>query len=311
MKTRHLHDPDILPLVDALPDIAFSDDAIAEIRAVFAGLEPERPPLPPGVTEAEVAIPGLPGQPGTTALLFTPPGPPRAHVLHIHGGGLVMGAPEHRAARNARLASDLGVAVLAPRYRLAPEHPAPAALMDCLAALLHLAATTAPGRVIVTGDSAGGGLAFSTVSAARDHLPAPLALLHMVYPMLDPDTGGPDGRQNATAGETVWTARHNRYGWGAYLSEARGADRAAAHVPVDVAELSGFPPVWIGTGAIDLFFDENLAMARRLVAAGVPVDLNVYAGAPHAFDAVPDAAVTRRFRRDYEEAMERAIARMR
>ena len=306
MRTRHLHDPEILPLVEALPDIAFSDALIEAIRTAFAAMEPERPPLPLGVTETEVTFSGLAGQPRGSALLFTPPGTPRAHVLHIHGGGLVMGRPEHSAAKNAQLAADLGVAVLAPRYRLAPEHVAPAALMDCLAALLHLAEMSTPERIIVTGDSAGGSLAFSTVSAAREHLPGPLALLHMVYPMLDPATGGPDGKQNKLAGETVWTAAHNQYGWGAYLK----GDRAAAHVPVDVTELSGFPPVWIGTGAIDLFFDEDMDMAKRLVAAGVPLDMNVYAGAPHAFNAVPGAAVTQRFNRDYREAMERAIARM-
>ena len=307
MSTRDLHDPELLDLIDGFPPLSFSDETLPGIRAMMASMQPEPAPLPPGVTLTELSLPGLPGEPDVRALRFDPPGAPRAHVLHIHGGGLVMGTPDHSVARNAALCAQLGVTVLAPTYRLAPEHRAPAALMDCLAALLHVAKEAGPERVIVTGDSAGGGLAFSAVSAARSHLSAPVALLHMVYPMLDPATGGPDGAQNAQAGEFLWTPPYNQYGWGAYLD---GGDRAAAHVPADVTDLSGFPPVWMGLGALDLFFDEDLALAQRLVAAGVPLDMNVYAGAPHAFNMVAEAGVTKRFGRDYAEAMERAIAAM-
>ena len=306
MRTRSLHDPDILDFIDAVPRVVFSDASIADIRALFASLEPEAPPLPEGVSRTDITLPGRPGEPEVRAIALAPPGMPRAHLLHIHGGGLVMGTPEHSVPKMAALCAQLGVTVLQPHYRLAPEHRAPAALMDCLAALLHLAEGADPARIIVSGDSAGGGLAFSTVAAAREHLPGPIGLLHMVYPMCDPATGGPEGQQNATAGEFIWTGAHNQYGWNAYLS---GGDREAAHVPADVSDLSGFPPTWIGTGSVDLFIDENLALAQRLIAAGIPLDMNIYAGAPHAFNAVPEAGVTRRFQRDYRDAVERAIAR--
>ena len=307
MSTRDLHDPELIPLLDALPEMAFSDAALPDIRAAMTALEPPSPPLPGGVTQREVFVPGLPGEPDIRALEFIPDGENRGRMLQLHGGGMVMGRPEQCAPKNAQLAATLGLHILAPAYRLAPEHTAPAALMDALACLLHLAKDASPARLIVSGDSAGGGLAFSTVSAAREHLSVPLALLHMVYPMLDPATGTTDCRANAKAGEFIWTRAHNRFGWSAYLE---GGDAAAAHVPAAVDDLSGFPPVWIGTGSLDLFLDENLDMAKRLAARGVGVDMSVYPGAPHAFPLMAGAAVSRRFERDYAEALARAIERM-
>ena len=305
MNTRNLHDPELLPLIDNMPSFAWSDTTLPTIRETFAALQPEPAPLPAGVSMEEIAIPGRPGEPDVRALRFDPPGTPRGLLLHFHGGGMVMGRPEHSIDRNASLSAQLGVTVLAPAYRLSPEHRAPAAVMDGLAALLFAAQVTPLERIVVTGDSAGGLMAVSVVAAARAHLPGKVALLHLVYPMLDPATGGPDCRALPTSGEFLWTRQSNRYGWDAYLD---GVDPVAAHVPAALEDVSDFPPVWIGTGSLDLFFAENLRFAARLAGAGVSIDMNVYSGAPHAFNIVPEAAVTKRFTRDYLEALQRVFA---
>ena len=304
MNTRDLHDPELWPLIDTLPRPEFSDATIGRVREIFAALTPPPAPLPECVSMDEISIPGRPGEPDVRALRFSPPGEPRGTLLHFHGGGMVMGRPEHGTDRHAALCAQLGVTVIAPAYRLSPEHRAPAAVMDGLAALLWVARTEPLSRIVVSGDSAGGLMAVSTVAAARAHLPGPVALLHLVYPMLDPATGGPDCRALATSGEFIWTRESNRYGWDAYLD---GADPVAAHVPAALEDVSDFPRVWIGTGSLDLFFAENLRFAERLADAGVSLDVNVYSGAPHAFNMVADAAVTLRFARDYMEALQRAF----
>lgn len=304
MDTRDLHDPELLPLIDNMPRFAWSDATLPTIRETFAALQPEPAPLPDGVRVEEIMIPGCPGEPDVRALRFTPPGTPRGLLLHFHGGGMVMGSPEGSRDRNAALCAQLGVRVLAPAYRLSPEHRAPAAVMDGLAALLFAAQDTPLDRIVVSGDSAGGLMAISTVAAARAHLPGEIALLHLVYPMLDPATGGPDCRALPTSGEFIWTRQSNRYGWDAYLNRI---DPVAAHVPSALMDVSDFPPVWIGTGSLDLFFAENLAFAARLAGAGVSLDMNVYSGAPHAFNIMAEAAVTQRFSRDYSEALERVF----
>jgi acetyl esterase/lipase len=215
------------------------------------------------------------------------PGPA---LLWIHGGGYVIGTAQQDDALCARFARKLGITVAAVDYRLAPEHPYPAPLEDCYAALTWLAALPAvdPSRVAIGGASAGGGLAAALALLARDRGEVtPIAQL-LAYPMLDDRSGSTPENPNYR----LWSPKSNRFGWAAYLGNA---DPKVA-VPARHEDLSGLPPAWIGVGTNDLFHDEDLAYAERLTAAGVPCHVEVVTGAFHGFDLlVPKATVSQSF----------------
>lgn len=215
---------------------------------------------------------------------------PTPALLWIHGGGYVLG----RAAQDDRLCRQfserLGATIASVDYRLAPEHPYPAALQDCWSALTWLAGLPAvdPARVAIGGASAGGGLAAALALWARDRRELAPALQLLVYPMLDDRSAQLPVNPNYR----LWNARSNRFGWASYLG---GADPQAA-VPARHADLSGLAPAWLGVGTSDLFHQEDMAYAERLRQAGVPCHVETVSGAFHGFDRlVPKAGVSRSF----------------
>jgi len=215
------------------------------------------------------------------------PGPA---LLWIHGGGYVLGTAQQDDDVCRRFARELGVTVAAVDYRLAPEHPYPAPLEDCYAALTWLTKLPAvdPARVAIGGASAGGGLAAALAFLARDRGQVSPTLQLLAYPMLDDRSGSTPEKPNYR----LWGPKSNRFGWAAYLGNA---DPNVA-VPGRREDLSGLPPAWIGVGTHDLFHDEDLAYAERLAAAGVPCQVEVVSGAFHGFDLiVPKAGVSRAF----------------
>lgn len=215
----------------------------------------------------------------------------RAALLWIHGGGYVIGSAAQDDGLCRRLADRVGVTVAAVDYRLAPEHPYPAALDDCRSAYAWLAgrADVDHERVVVAGASAGGGLAAALTLRLRDEGWPPV-FQHLVYPMLD--HRALDRRTGSTDGHRMWNADVNRLGWDSYLDSA---DPSAA-VPACVDDLSGLPRTWIGVGTLDPLLEEDREYARRLTASGVPCELHVVDGAFHGFDAVaPRAGVSREF----------------
>lgn len=254
--------------------------------------------VPPGVEVLTLTS-------GVGVRLYRPSGvsSPGPALLWIHGGGYVIGSASQDDVLCRRFASTLGVTVASVEYRLAPQHPYPAGLEDCYAALTWLAGLPAvdPGRVAIGGASAGGGLAAALALLARDRGEVPLAAQLLVYPMLDDRSVGP---QLDDPGHRLWTQESNRFGWSAYLGEA---DPEVA-VPARRDDLSGLPPAWIGVGTLDLFHDEDLAYAQRLRTAGVPCDVEVVQGAFHGFDGVaPKTAVSRAFFDSQCAALRRAL----
>jgi acetyl esterase/lipase len=215
------------------------------------------------------------------------PGPA---LLWIHGGGYVIGTAQQDDELCRRFARELGVTVAAVDYRLAPEHPYPAPLEDCYAALTWLAALPAvdPARIAIGGASAGGGLAAALALLARDRGEVTPILQLLAYPMLDDRSGSTAENPNYR----LWGPKSNRFGWAAYLGNA---DPKIA-VPARHEDLSGLPPAWIGVGTHDLFHDEDLAYAARLTAAEVPCHIETVPGAFHGFDlVVPKASVSKAF----------------
>lgn len=302
MDTRHLVDRELQPLIDLFGRVDLDAAPIADIRAKAAETYAILPP--PAIAPEELLIPSIHGGPDMLAFLFRP-AQARAGagaILHIHGGGMVMGSVRQMQAGPAALAAAAGVPVLSVEYRLAPEHPFPAPQEDCHSALVWLAGQAdALGfdaqRIVVAGESAGGGLAAALAIMARDLGGPALAGQLLTYPMLDHRTGGDAcPYRNPVTGEFIWTRASNRFGWSALRGTyAADDDRRGWFSPSLATDLSGLPPAYIATGSLDLFFDENLDYARRLAAAGVPVELHSYAGAIHAFNAIPTAAISQRF----------------
>ena len=304
MDTRHLVDPEILPVIEALPSREFTRDNLAQARAESA----ERfkflgEPVLPATRKLAKRADG-----GELELYLYDPAPGatnRAALYHIHGGGMILGSARDMGFGPSGMAAALGIPVVSVEYRLAPETPFPGPQQDCLDGLAWLAANAAelgidPARIAVIGESAGGGLAAATALMARDTGGPKIAAQVLVYPMLDHRTGGGECRWNNRAtGEFVWTRAANRFGWEALRGDYEPTDAHKGWFSPALAEdLSGLPPTLLLTGSLDLFFDEDLDYARRLVDAGVPVELHSYPGAIHGFNIVQEAAVSQAFTRD-------------
>lgn len=313
-KTRHLVDPELALMLE-MPDIVLSDETLAEVRAnpLFSAADLPPPPFP--VTEA--FAPSEHG-PDVRLVIMNPPSdkPGRGAILHIHGGGMVVGTPDTATVSKCPLALEHDAVVVSVDYRLAPETPFPGPQEDNYAALLWLVEHAGehgvdPTRIVVMGESAGGGLAASLAQMARDRGGPRLAGQALVYPMLDWRTGGPECRwRNAHTGEWIWTHAKNRYGWEALRGDYAPTDqRKGWFSPALADDLSGLPPAYIVTGALDLFLDEDLDYARRLIDAGVPCELHVYPGAIHAFEMVPETMLADQAATDLRRGLGRLFGR--
>ncbi|KRA82740.1 alpha/beta hydrolase [Altererythrobacter sp. Root672] len=308
--SRHLVDPEIGPLLE-LPSLDLTAEALPEIRAnpMFTGAEVPPPPFP--VSEAYAPVSG---GPDVRLVVMNPPSQAqgRATILHIHGGGMVVGTADRAVADKPALALEHDCVVVSVDYRLAPETPFPGPQEDNYAALLWLADNAAslgvdPKRIVVMGESAGGGLAASLALMTRDRGGPKLAGQVLIYPMLDWRTGGPDDRySNRHTGEFIWTREKNRFGWEALRGDYQPADTHKGWFSPALAEdLSGLAPAYIGTGALDLFLDEDLDYARRLIDCGVQTELHVYPGAIHAFEMVPGTGLAGQAAMDLRRGLER------
>jgi acetyl esterase len=292
MSTRHLIDPQIAPMLD-MPNLDLTDESLPEIRAnpLFTGELVPPPPFP--VSEAFAPVEGAPD---VRLVVMNPPSEAtdRGAILHIHGGGMVVGTADRAVADKPQLALDQDCVVVSVDYRLAPETRFPGPQEDNYAALLWLVENAAglgidPAKIVVMGESAGGGLAAALALMVRDRGGPKVAGQVLIYPMLDWRTGGPDDLyRNRHTGEFVWTRDKNRYGWEALRGGYEPSDhRKAWFSPALAEDLAGLAPAYISTGALDLFLDEDLDYARRLIDCGVQTELHVYPGAIHAFEMVP------------------------
>ncbi|WP_322081811.1 alpha/beta hydrolase [Burkholderia sp. BCC1972] len=310
MDTLHLVDPEIRPLLETWPTVTLGIDNLAQSRERVL-------PLPPpdlaGSTRERRTVPGPAGAPDVPVLVYLPDdhARPLPAIVHMHGGGFVRGKAKDLEAVHRSLVTQLGCALFSIDYRLAPETVFPGAIEDCYAALAWVfrdadALGIDASRIGVAGESAGGGLAAALALLARDRGEYRLAFQHLVYPMLDDRTCTRPPHPHA--GEFVWHAANNRFGWTSLLGHAPGIDGVSPYAAAARAtRLDGLPPTFLSVGSLDLFVDENLDYAQRLLRAGVPTELHVLPGGVHGFDIVPGARVSETARRLSHDALRRFL----
>ncbi len=305
-------DPELVPAIKALPKVTMSTETLLARRK----FPPPVPPLPPPAPQpSDRRILGPPGATEVRLVIVDPASgvKGRPAYLHIHGGGYVAGVAGNDPTYLQKIAQTCNCLVVSVDYRLAPETRFPGALEDNYAALrwLHTNADTMGvdrSRIAIGGESAGGGHAAALAIAARERKEFPIAFQLLIYPMLDDRTGS-SRPVPPHVGEFVWTADSNVFGWSALLGIPAGSAKVPlGSVPARGDDLSGLPPAYIGVGAIDLFVEEDIEYARRLIAAGIPTELHVIPGAYHAFERLaPNATVSTRFTESWTTALRRAL----
>jgi len=287
-------DPEVAAALAALPfDIgaalgSLSDANIGDIRAAMGQMPV--PELSDRVLRTDHEVPG---SGGVVVRVHRPTDAPDDAgrlpcVYWMHGGGLVLGDHAGDDPRFDVWCPQFACVGVSVQYRLAPETPYPGPLDDCYAGLAWVHRNAAelgidPARIGIGGQSAGGGLAAGLALRARDAGEVPVAFQLLIYPMLDDR----QITESSTWPDPIWPPSANTYGWTAYLGDRKGGPDVEAYAaPARAEDLAGLPPTLISVGAIDGFSDEDIDYAVRLRHAGVPVDLHVYAGAPHGFEGL-------------------------
>ncbi len=249
----------------------------------------------------ELSIPGSQGEPNISLIICRPmdTSGPYPIIYNIHGGGMVAGNN-----RTAELAGELNraeilqLAVVAVNYRLAPEHPDPAPIEDCYAGLVWLVENARslgldPDRIIISGNSAGGGLAAGVALLARERKGPKLLGQMLQCPMLDDRCDTFSCRQMKGVG--LWDTVSNITGWDALLGSRRGSNNVSYFAaPARASDLSGLPPTFIDVGVVEALRDEAIAYANAIWQAGGEAELHVWNGAFHSFDQwVPEAKISK------------------
>jgi epsilon-lactone hydrolase len=253
-----------------------ADSDVHELRRLLAELTSAQP-LPAGVTVTPAALGGIPA-----AEITLEGTEPRHVVLYFHGGVYVLGDAAQAAGLAAQIGRRTRAKVISVDYRLAPEHPYPAAVDDALTAYQALLlAGTDPSDIAFAGESAGGGLAIATLVNARDHgLPLPAAA-YLMSPYADLTLAGTTMDTKRAADPLL--SRENL--------QARVPDYTAGHDPAlglispIFADLSGLPPLIIQAGTHEVLLDDAIRLARQAAAADVAVTLDIIPGVPHVFQA--------------------------
>ena len=246
-------------------------------------------------------VPGPEGDPPVTVRVYVPnerAATPTPAILYIHGGGFFVGSIDTEHGGAAGLARDLGVVVASVEYRLAPEHPYPAPLEDCYAALqwLHGAADELgvdPARIAINGGSAGGGLSAGLALLARDRGGPAICFQYLGIPELDDRLETPS--MQAFVDTPMWSRPAAEKSWEWYLGDLWRTDDVPAYAsPARAENLSGLPPAYVSVMEFDPLRDEGLDYAVRMIRAGVPVELHHFPGTFHGSAMVQTAAVHRR-----------------
>jgi acetyl esterase/lipase len=311
------YDPELAPLLDLLPDSSLTIRDVEKARASFlemtSGMNANIDDS--GVVIENQLIVGPPGAPEVPVRIYTPQGLQASvpGLLHIHGGGFVIGNLDSEKGSCIALCRSMGVVVVSIDYRLAPETPYPGPLEDCYAALQWAQANSEhlhidPTRIAVLGMSAGGGLAAALALLARDRNGPALCFQYLGIPELD------DRLQTTSMQRFVDTPMWNRpnaeLSWDYYLGDQyqRGADDVPYHAaPARAEDLTGLPPAYISTMEFDPLRDEGVEYALKLMQAGVATELHSFPGTFHGSSLFSSAEVSKRESKEMFIVLRRAL----
>ena len=295
--------PDLKEGFTVLPEMTITAERLSKTRKVLER-SPESLPKDESVNVYDEVIAS-----GLHVRVYTPKTEQKEYpaLLWIHGGGHILGTPEQDEALALRFAKEAGCIVVAPDYRLAPEHPYPADLDDCYEALKWMveALPIRKDKVAVAGQSAGGGLTSAVVLRARDSGGPAICFQMPLYPMLDHRNITPSTYQMTD--HRGWCRDFNITAWKMYLANVSGEVPAYAS-PTMAQDLSGLPPAYMLVNGLDPFRDEDIEYAQRLMKAGVPVELHVVPGVFHGFEGYfPNAPVSQKAKNEYVNALVNAL----
>ncbi|MFE6779900.1 alpha/beta hydrolase [Streptomyces sp. NPDC057702] len=296
-------DPELEAFVPLFPKADLRDPVVE--RAGLAALAGSVPA--PDTTGMAVEDRTVPGDPAVPVRLYRPHAAAPGAVVWLHGGGWVMGDVETEHPWAARLAAASGAVVVSVGYRLAPEHPFPAALDDAYTVLNWTVEHAgelgvAPDRIAVGGHSAGAGIAAGLALRSRDEQGPPIRYQLLNQPGLD-DRRRTWSRRNLT--DTPWMNSSNvTTAWGHYLG-GRAATPYAA--PARATDLTGLPPAYVAAAELCPNRDEDIEYALRLLRAGVSVELHHWAGTFHGSQAILSAEVSQRQFAELGATLRRAL----
>jgi acetyl esterase/lipase len=309
-------DPEVAVVFPNLPVLDLNDLPTARstmmdmLAAANSGM-----PSSADVVHEDHLIPGLvEGDPEVRVRHYGPAGQSNTLpcLYWIHGGGHVLGQIEQDDPMMQHIVETVGCAAVSVNWRRPPEDPFPAPMNDCYAGLRWTYQNAAalrinPDRIAIGGASSGGGSAAGLALFARDRAEVPMCLQLLIYPMIDDRNVTPSSY--AITEPKVWNRESNLIGWRSYLESAVGTDAVSPYAaPTRATNLEGLPPAFISVGDLDLFLDEDIEYAQRLLQAGVPTELHVYVGGIHGFDLLaPNSSLSRRFIRDRDDALRRAL----
>lgn len=308
MTSKSLLDPQLAPLFIGAPNPSFSNETIPMLRQVMAGTGIECD----GLKVAEHLVDRNDG----SALRLVVIRPERVSglapvVIHCHPGGWILGTPETSGPTLVDIANNVDCVIVSVDYRLAPEHPFPAAHDDMFTALRCVRSNAQQleidtGRIILAGESAGANIAAGVALRCRDEGDDEGIIgLSLVYaPLDDRTTVMPP---HPYAGTIGLGADQMRFAWASYLGDVGTLDAWPYAAPARAENLGGLPPVFLAAGALDPVIEENLEFAQRLIRQGVATTLHVFSGAPHGFDRLETAQVTVQLRSLRNNHLKRCI----
>ena len=302
------------PALDIWTDLVKTRQLGAQMRAKIIG---ELPKIE-GVESSDYLIPQA-DAPEVLVRVYRPENPLERlpALLWIHGGGYCLGAMESDDNVVRQIAKAVGSVIVSVEYRLAPEHPFPAALNDCSTALQWLVDNTDtlavdPARIAIGGISAGAGLAAGLALYVRDKTDITLVFQFLLCPMIDDRCV--TSSSHMITDERVWNRHSNLTAWKNYLrgendAETAPFDDVSAYAAASRAiDLSDLPPAYIAVGSVDAFVDENRDYAERLETAGVATQLSVFTGGFHGFEFIaPAAEISKAARDSHYSALRNAL----
>jgi len=297
-------DPELKPFVEAIPTQVVSRENLAQVREVSkanrAGVE--LPETSVSVSERVISNNGR----EIKLHVYTPEGalPENPALLWFHGGGYVLGTSDDFQA--LMIAEACRCTVISVDYSIAPEHPFPAGADDGYAALEWLFQNTEElrinaQRIAIGGSSAGAGMAAGVSLMNRDRNDLPLVFQFLLYPMLDNLHDTDSGK---IENHVLWCRESSLNAWEMYLDGVPGLDASAYAAASRATDLSGLPSTYVAVGTQDLFRDEDIDFAQRLMAADVPTKLEVFPGIFHGAEAYfSEARISERMRECYYNAL--------